>query len=273
MSTFKIPSTEISVKLIDGLTQDQLLEFPAFKVRLLPVLTIQYQFPSLSINNLQNWLSTLRSSLSLQQGNSNHEFHSDPYVLRSITIQAIDRFGSERIGFIKLTSSITNSASESLPGAVFLRGASVAMLVILQPDDLPSNSEKEKYVLLTVQPRIAAGSLGFCELPAGMVDNGTFKGAAAKEIEEELGLKIPEGELTDLTALALDGEEEGGEGLPKAMFPSAGGCDEFVPIFMHEKRVPRSQLKEWTGKLTGLREQGEKVCSFRCAVRCCLGSC
>jgi ADP-sugar diphosphatase len=68
----------------------------------------------------------------------------------------------------------------------------VAMMVILQPDDLPAGSDKEKHVLLTVQPRIAAGSLGFCELPAGMVDAGSFKGAAANEIQEELGLKIPE---------------------------------------------------------------------------------
>lgn len=145
------------------------------------------------------------------------------------------------------------------------------MLVILQPDDLPKGSADEKHVLMTIQPRIAAGSLGFCELPAGMVDAGTFKGAAAKEIEEELGLKIPEGELTDLTALALDGED-GEEGLPKAMFPSAGGCDEHVPIFMHEKRIPREQLKEWTGKLTGLREQGEKVCILFC-VLCGVGMC
>jgi len=28
---------------------------------------------------------------------------------------------------------------------------------------------------------------------------------------------------------------------------------------MHVRRVPRSQLKEWTGKLTGLRDGGEKI--------------
>jgi hypothetical protein len=32
MSTFTIPDTEISVKLVDNLTKEQLLEFPAFKV-------------------------------------------------------------------------------------------------------------------------------------------------------------------------------------------------------------------------------------------------
>ncbi|KAG4426903.1 hypothetical protein IFR05_017614, partial [Cadophora sp. M221] len=38
-----------------------------------------------------------------------------------------------------------------------------------------------------------------------------------------------------------------------------GGCDEYIPIFLHEKRIPREQLKEWTGKLTGLRSEGEKI--------------
>lgn len=131
-------------------------------------------------------------------------------------------------------------------------------MVILQPDDLPEGSEGEKHVLLTVQPRVAAGSMEFVELPAGMVDDGTFKGAAAKEIEEELGLRIEESSLVNLSELALE-EEERGEGLAKGMFPSAGACDEFIPIFLHEKRVPRSQLGEWTGRLTGLREEGEKI--------------
>ena len=43
------------------------------------------------------------------------------------------------------------------------------------------------------------------------------------------------------------------------MFPSAGGCDEYVPLFLHTKKIPRDQLKEWTGKLTGLRDEGEKI--------------
>lgn len=158
---------------------------------------------------------------------------------------------------MKLTADISNSKGESLPGAVFLRGASVGMLVILQPDDIPKGSQDEKHVLLTVQPRVAAGTLQFVELPAGMVDNGTFTGSAANEIKEELGLDIPEDELVDLTELAIPDDIV--EELPRAIFPSAGGCDEYIPLFLHEKRVPREQLKEWTGKLTGLRDEGEKI--------------
>jgi len=158
---------------------------------------------------------------------------------------------------VKLTADISNAKGESLPGAVFLRGASVGMLVLLQPADIPKGSADEKYVLLTVQPRVAAGALQFVELPAGMVDNGTFTGSAANEIKEELGLDIPENELINLTELAIPNDAV--EALPQAMFPSAGGCDEYIPLFLHEKRVPRETLKEWTGKLTGLREEGEKI--------------
>lgn len=133
------------------------------------------------------------------------------------------------------------------------------MMVIVQPDDV-KNSEEERWVVMTVQPRLASGSLAFVELPAGMVDDGTFKGAAAKEIEEELGWRIPADALKNLSELAIGDEaNKEGEVLPRAMFPSAGGCDEFVQIFMHEKKVSREELREITGKLTGLRDQGEKI--------------
>ena len=95
-------------------------------------------------------------------------------------------------------------------------------------------------------------------------DSGTFSGGAAKEIEEETGLKIAESELTDLTSLAIPPSSEHEERLQQAVYPSAGGCDEFVPIFLWQKRVPRDTLKEWQGKLTGLREHGEKITLMLC---------
>ena len=107
------------------------------------------------------------------------------------------------------------------------------------------------------------------ELPAGMLDSeGSFSGAAAKEIEEECGLTIPSSELLDMTSLATsltksssssktgNGEEEQ---LQKAIYTSAGGQDEFIAIFLHQKRIEREKLKEFAGKLTGLRDHGEKI--------------
>ena len=140
------------------------------------------------------------------------------------------------------------------------------MLLILQPDDIPSTSEDEKYVILTLQPRIPAGSLSLAELPAGMLDDaGTFAGGAAKEIQEETGLEVPANELINMTEIALsratlDNEEH----LQQGVYSSPGGCDEFVPIFLWQKRIPREQMKEWQGRLTGLRDHDEKITLMLC---------
>lgn len=189
-----------------------------------------------------------------------------------MTIQSFDLFGGSRVGFLKITASVANDDGESLPAAALLRGPSVAMLVMLIPEDddghglSATQQEEERYAVLTVQPRVPAGSLAFVELPAGMVDDaGSFKGVAAKEIEEELGITIHESELVCLSDLAADTstENEGtrseGEDLAQAMFPSAGGCDEHITIYSYERRIPRSQLDEWNGRLTGLRSHGEKI--------------
>ena len=91
-------------------------------------------------------------------------------------------------------------------------------------------------------------------------DSGEFSGAAAKEIKEETGLDIPKDQLIELTKLALpETQDLTGEKLQQAVYPSPGGSDEFVPIFLHQKRVKRETLKEWQGKLTGLRDEGEKI--------------
>ena len=100
------------------------------------------------------------------------------------------------------------------------------------------------------------------ELPAGMLDDsGTFSGGAAKEISEETGLEIPASELINMTELALPSsvDEDSEEHLQQGVYPSPGGSDEFISIFLWQKRIPRDQLKEWRGKLTGLRSEGEKI--------------
>ncbi|KAK2601816.1 hypothetical protein QQS21_004599 [Conoideocrella luteorostrata] len=230
------PMENVAVELPDGLTPEELKSFKPFR----------------------EWMANISKSLSLQS-KTTHPFHSSPYSLRSIKVQSFDRFGSQGLGFVKIAAAVSNSAGESLPAIALLRGPSVAMLVMLIPDDAPPGSD-ERYVVLTVQPRIPAGYLGFVELPAGMVDNeGSFKGAAAKEIEEELGLVIKEDELVCLSELADRAAKRSEEELPAAMFPSAGGCDEHITIYSYEKRIPRSQLKSWEGKLTGLRSKGEKI--------------
>ncbi|KAL8874579.1 MAG: hypothetical protein Q9174_000106 [Haloplaca sp. 1 TL-2023] len=263
MSTFTIPNRdpeEVTVNLCNNLSKEQLLSFPAF----------------------QTWLSTLQHSLSGQEGTS-HTFHAAPYKLRSIDIQAVDFFGGKRVGFVKFQAHLSNDQGERLPGSVFLRGGSVGMMVIapyascpicadnplwqliLQPDDVPEHTEDEKQVILTIQPRVPAGSLAMAELPAGMLDDsGTFAGGAAKEIAEETGLEVPGKDLLNMTELAISPSSGTNENLQRGVYPSPGGCDEFIPIFLWQKRVPRGQLQQWQGKLTGLREHGEKITLMLC---------
>lgn len=241
MATFNLPGSNppCPVVLTENISQEQLLSYPAFKI----------------------WQKTVLQSLS-RQLEPDHEFNDSPYALRSIKVQSVDWFGSgekKRLGFVKFQAQITNNNGEYLPGAVFMRGGSVAMLLVLQPDDVLENDELEKYVLLTVQPRIAAGSLSFAEIPAGMLDDaGSFSGGAAKEIEEETGLVVKNDELLDMTALALQGDDNL-EGLQNGVYTTPGACDEFVPIFLYQKRIPRAELEHFRGKLTGLRNGGEKI--------------
>jgi ADP-sugar diphosphatase len=156
----------------------------------------------------------------------------------------------------KLNAEVMNDKGHYLPGVAYLRGGSVAMLMILRPSD----SNSERWVVMTEQPRIPAGSLKFWEIPAGMIDDKTknFVGKAAEEIEEETGLVVPQRELIDLTKLALE-ETDVEEGLQPAMYPSPGGCDEYIAIFLWEKVLDRQEIEDLKGKLTGLRTQGEKI--------------
>lgn len=143
------------------------------------------------------------------------------------------------------------------------------MQIIVQSQD--AKGDEDKHVILTVQPRIAAGSLAFTEIPAGMLDGGCLKGAAASEIEEEAKLKVEESNLINLSELALDDipvtpwtdqgstSANGSENIENSMYPSVGACDEFIPIFLCQKRLTQRHMNWLKGKATGLRDEGENI--------------
>lgn len=146
-----------------------------------------------------------------------------------------------------------------------MRGGSVAMLLVLTTESTGRStrrrkSEADEFVILTNQPRIPAGTLSFTEIPAGMIDDsGTFSGAAASEIQEETGLTIRQDELVNLTELALASNDDTDDVLQNAIYPSPGGSDEFMPIFYARKTMTVEEIRTLQGKLTGLREDGEKI--------------
>lgn len=108
-----------------------------------------------------------------------------------------------------------------------------------------------------------------------MIDDNNFVGAAATEIKEETTLEVKAEQLFSLTDPVTSHStttpwkknshppQENGrdakESLVDAMYPSVGGCDEFMALFLCQKKVPRAKLEKLRGLATGLREEGEKI--------------
>ena len=170
----------------------------------------------------------------------------DPrFGVNSIVITNVDFRSTpsvENILFIRLRVKASAFPHEQI---VELRGGAVAMLVHLRCSD-----EGRIYTVLVKQPRIATGNLEFVEIPAGMIDGGSFLGAAAREIEEELGMKFTEFELENIT---LPASRERGVSL------SPGLLDETCMFYRVERSVTRAELDELQGKTYGLQEEGEHV--------------
>lgn len=171
------------------------------------------------------------------------------FVVRQITIHHVDIIGSgehSRALFIKLHAEVETASGDMVPGIAFLRGGSVGVLLVIR-------CEGEEYTLLTLQPRFPAGLSVFPEIPAGMLDgSGNFSGVAAREIEEETGIVISSENLIDLTDLVYKSRFQG-------VFPSAGGSDEFLRLFVSIVEMDRSSLDALQGKVTGVIAEGEKI--------------
>ena len=179
---------------------------------------------------------------------------SEKFKITDITIQSIDMFGS-RVGFVKFKATVYDSAYKLIPSIVFMRGGAVAMLPVYIVEG--DKGTKKKYTVLTKQARVPAGIADFLEIPAGMMDNDdNFAGVASKEIAEELGLVIPARHLFDLTSVVLNPEFPG-------MYPSAGGCDEFLRFFLYEHPIKEAEFlvlkQDLEERVLGNASEGESI--------------
>ncbi|CAB4401235.1 unnamed protein product [Rhizophagus irregularis] len=170
---------------------------------------------------------------------------------KKVEIQNVDYFGP-KIGFIKFkVDARLIENGKNVPGIVFMRGGSVAVLLILRSKD--ENETVNEHVVLTEQPRIPVPSLAFPEIPAGMLDgSGNFTGKASEEIREETGIVIKDQDLIDMTELAYGNQYKGA-------YPSPGGSDEFIRLCLCIKDMNINDIIKLEGKLGGLRDHGESI--------------
>ncbi|KAF2653118.1 hypothetical protein K491DRAFT_680809 [Lophiostoma macrostomum CBS 122681] len=267
----------------------------------------------------QTWAKALKKALELKNDKRNNHILTKDFTLNGIEIQSVNLFGP-KIGFVKLEANITRTDDGSkLPGIAFLRGGSVAILMILYHskeeetkaheaakalektkalEQTKADSETknqgiarlnkeitclnesvEPQVVFVVQPRVAIGSLAFQEIPAGMLDvNHTFAGQAAKEINEEVGITSNKDDLKDMTALAAkkssnrwwskattvsknleDEELQADETLQAANYPSVGGCDEAITLYLYQTRVSKEDMESLKSKATGVPAEVEHI--------------
>lgn len=166
------------------------------------------------------------------------------FLLCGVHIQSVDMFKG-KVGFVKFVTDVLDaSTKQRIPGIVFMRGGSVGILPVFK-------CKGKSYAVLTVQPRVPAGSFAFEEIPAGMLDgSGKFAGVAAAEMRQELGIELNETELIDLSALA---------GHTQGIFVSPGGTDETIRLFAYVKEVTEEELASMSGRCTGLAEEGEHI--------------
>ncbi|GLT40426.1 hypothetical protein SLA2020_145630 [Shorea laevis] len=186
----------------------------------------------------KQWLKNLQSKSGI--------LANGDMTLTQVLIQGVDMFG-KRIGFLKFKADIIHKMTgKKVPGIVFARGPAVAVLILLQ-------SEGETYAVLTEQARVPTGRV-VLELPAGMLDDdkGDFVGTAVREVEEEIGIHLNLEDVIDLTAF-LDLSPE------CKVFPSPGGCDEEIGLFLYRGHVDKKIITQLQGKETGLQERGELI--------------
>ncbi|XP_044487659.1 nudix hydrolase 14, chloroplastic isoform X2 [Mangifera indica] len=189
------------------------------------------EFRSALDSNLFNqWLKNLQGQTGILAGGD--------MLLKQVLIQGVDMFG-KRIGFLKFRADIFNKATGKKGSRYSIRTRT-------------SCGSADSFGLR----RVPTGRL-ILELPAGMLDDdkGDFVGTAIREVEEEVGINLNMEDVVDLTAF-LDPSTGG------RVFPSPGGCDEEISLFLYRGSVGKEVITQLQGKETGLREHGEliKVC-------------
>jgi len=190
------------------------------------------------------------------------------YSVKSIEVQSYDIFSNskgaevaKKAGFLKFKAQVTDPSDKSktptvIPSIVFMRGQAAAVLFLLKCD-----VTGELYTFLVNQARFPTGMYHFHDLPAGMVSkDGEIGGDVFEEIKTALGLKkeFNISDLQDLTRLAFDKDNRVLSRGYQGIFPSCGGCDEFLRFYCFRKTMKKDTLNELKAKFDlAMREAGK----------------
>ncbi|XP_021735967.1 nudix hydrolase 14, chloroplastic-like [Chenopodium quinoa] len=235
---FCFPSSSMSTESSTQLTHTITLPGQPVEIVAAPGITPSEFRNAIDSSLFQQWLKNLQAE--------NGALNNGVMSLNKVLIQGVDYFG-KRIGFLKFKADVIDKEmGKKVPGIVFARGPAVAILILLE-------SEGETYAVLTEQVRVPTGRF-VLELPAGMLDDdkGDFVGTAVREVEEETGINLNKEDMVELTAF-LD-PSTGGK-----VFPSPGGCDEELNVFLYQRQVGKEIIQQLQGKKTGLQDHGEII--------------
>ena len=169
------------------------------------------------------------------------------FYVDELNVAAYNMFGPN-LGFAYIQAEVRcKKTGKKVPGITFLRGPSVAALIVVEVVDwLNDNGKPRELVLLTKQARLPVGDDGFVAAPAGMVDNeGNLAGAMMREIEEETGIKVST-------------KDEAVQNLG-SFFPSEGGCDEEITLFHVRVKKTKAEVDAMKVATFGLEEEGEDI--------------
>jgi len=173
---------------------------------------------------------------------------SPDIVIKKITIMSDYMFG-KRLGFLFMDLDCYDRASgKKLAGAVFLRGDSVACLVLIK-----NKKTGGLYFAKVKQPRVPKGKWIY-EIPAGMFEKkngvGKMAGQMAIELREELGIEVEStGIKTDDPSCQFKYMEELGK-----FDPSPGATVESITTYWYMVEMTTDEIASLHGRIIANEE-------------------
>ena len=182
-----------------------------------------------------------------------NKFEPTQITLRSVTITDLDWFSAPntpynplRLGFVKCSSEAYDfkTGKKIVSSISFIRGNSVAILILVKVLDKKDKKNDKEYVLLCEQHRLPIGRKAM-EIAAGMMDaEGNILSVVLKEVKEETGFDIKH--ANELQSLG-------------SYFASPGGSDEAINLFAWTTAISEAEFKEMQNKIYGLAEENEEI--------------